>query len=121
MEPSNYCSLLFFGSGLLGQPRFHPALAQLRVGRVLCTAPALDLPLAVDALGGVVPHRHLLALVLAGVQRLRLPLHPPVLGHFLDPLGGVVGSGRPHAEPLLWAVALGDVHLLQDLVRVVVQ
>ena len=63
-------------------------------------------------------HGHLLTLVLAGVQRLRHPLHKPVLRHELDPLSGPVGSCSTHAVHLLGAVAFGDIGLLQDLVSV---
>ena len=121
MEPFRYLSILFLKYTLLVQPRLHPALAQLWVGCILFTAPKLDLPWRVDILGSVVPHGHLFALMLTGIQWLRLPLHPLILGHFLDPLSGPVGSGRPHAEHLLLAVALNDIYLLQDLLRVVVR
>ena len=86
------------------EPRLHPVLAQRRVGGVLVTAALLDLPLAVDALGGVVLQGHLNVLVLQRVGRLRLPLHHSVLHHKLDPFGGAVGPGCTHAVPFGTAV-----------------
>ena len=86
------------------EPRLHPVLAQRRVGGVLVTAALLNLPLAVDALGGVMLQGHLFVLVLQRVERLRLPLHQPVLHHKLDPFGGAVGPGCTHAVPFGTAV-----------------
>ena len=86
------------------EPRLHPVLAQRWVGGVLVTAAPLNLPLAVDALGGVMLQGHLFALVLQRVERLRLPLHQPVLHHKLDPFGGAVGPGCTHAVPFGTAV-----------------
>ena len=97
---------------LHASPSLHPVLALLWVRCVLIKAALLDFPLAVDALGGVVPHRHLLLLVLSWVERLRLPLHQSVLRHELDPLSGSVGPAGTHAVVLLVAVAYCDLGLL---------
>lgn len=91
------------------EPRLHPVLAQRWAGGVLVTAALLNLPLAVDALGGVMLQGHLFTLVLQRVERLRLPLHQPVLHDKLDPLGGVVGPGCTHAVPFGAAVVKHDI------------
>ena len=86
------------------EPLLHPVLAQLWAVCVLDTAASLNLPSTVDAFGGVMRQGHLFTLMLQRVERLRLPLHQPVLHHKLDPFCGVVGPGCTHTVPFSTAV-----------------
>ena len=75
----------------------HPVLVLFGVHGVLVNTPQLHLPGLVLVLDAVAIESHLHLLVLEWIERLRRPLHVPVLGDELYPLGGCVGSCCAHA------------------------
>ena len=99
-----YTHAFFF----LFDPRLHPWLFLLRVTSILVATALLDLPLAVNILGGVVLHRHLLSFVLTRVEWLRFPFHQSVFRNELDPFGSSVGSGSAHTVPLFVRMTFFD-------------